>query len=328
MSIDHELRDLHRMDLNALVAFDALMSEGSVTRAAERAGVTQSAMSHTLAKLRQLLDDPLLVRVGTRMAPTPRAEALRGPIRGALLALRRALEPESTFDPSTSRRELRMAAPDLFALLVLPPLRERFVAEAPGIAVTVEEPVGSVAGKLETGALDLAIVPELAAVDVGERPAPDLRRRLLVREGFRVFVGRRGPLGDLGRLGPKAYREAPHLVVSPRGGGPGLVDHALAERGEARWVAMRVPHFAVALELVARGDLVLTAPASLAAVADARGDVRHHAVPVPLPDHGVAMVWHPRVDADPGHRWLRDRVAEAVPLRRGRGARRARSAGS
>ena len=112
-----------------------------------------------------------------------------------------------------------MAAPDLFALLVLPPLRERFVAEAPGIAVTGEEPVGSVAGKLETGALDLAIVPELAAVDVGERPAPDLRRRLLVREGFRVFVGRRGPLGDLGRLGPKAYREAPHLVVSPRGGG-------------------------------------------------------------------------------------------------------------
>lgn len=310
MSTSHEVAGLHGVDLNLLLAFDALADARSVTRAAERAGVTQSAMSHTLAKLRRHFDDPLLVRGSGGMDLTPRAEAMRVPVRAALVALRRAMEGAPTFDPASAERTFRLSAPDLFVTLVAPALRARARDDAPGISFTFTSPTATDRAALETGDLDLCVLPEMARVDVGDAPAGHLRRRGLLREGFRAFVAAGGPLGGRKRLSRCAFLDAPHVVVSPRGGGPGLVDAYL--EGDERFVAARVASFAVALELVARTDLLLTGPASLRSVADARGDVRHFPVPIELPTHGIAMVWHPRFDQDPAHRWFRDRLVESL----------------
>jgi len=289
----------------------ALADARSVTRAAERAGVTQSAMSHTLAKLRRTFDDPLLVRGARGMDLTPRAEAMRVPVRAALVALRRALDGGSAFDPARSERVFRVSGPDLFVALFAPALRERTGAEAPAVSFVFSPPADADAAALETGDLDLRIVADLPDVDVGDSPASHLRRRGLLREGFRTFVGAASALGERRRLSRKAFLAASHVLVSPRGGGPGLVDSQLGD--DERHVAMRVASFAVALELVARTDLVLTGPASLQALADARGDIRHFAPPLALPTHSIGMVWHPRADSDPAHRWLRDRLVACVP---------------
>ncbi|MBO6939844.1 MAG: LysR family transcriptional regulator [Deltaproteobacteria bacterium] len=309
MSTSHEVAGLHGVDLNLLLAFDALAEARNVTRAAERAGVTQSAMSHTLAKLRRTFDDPLLVRGARGMDLTPRAEAMRVPVRAALVALRRALDGPS-FEPEKSERTFRISGPGLFVALFGSELRLRTSAEAPRVAFVFSPPSDADAAALETGDLDLRVVADVPDVDVGVSPASHLRRRGLLREGFRTFVGRAGPLGERRRLSRKAFLEASHVLVSPRGGGPGLVDRQLGD--DRRRVAMRVSGFAEALEVVARTDLVLTGPASLRILAEARGDVRHFAPPVEVPTHAIGMVWHPRDEADPGHRWLRERLVECI----------------
>ena len=134
MNMNHSVRALHGIDLNLLAAFDALAEERNVTRAAARAGVTQSAMSHTLRRLRDLLGDPLLVRGGGGMVLTPRAEALRAPLRAALAELARVLDEPAQFDPATSTRGFRVVAPDLFDMLALPRLLPRLAAQAPGMS--------------------------------------------------------------------------------------------------------------------------------------------------------------------------------------------------
>ncbi len=311
MSTSHEVAALHGVDLNLLLAFDALADAKNVTRAAERAGVTQSAMSHTLAKLRRTFDDPLLVRGARGMDLTPRAEAMRVPVRAALVALRRAMAGADAFEPERSDRTFRISGPGLFVALFGPELRLRTAAEAPSVAFVFSPPSDDDAAALETGDLDLRIVADVPDVDVGVAPASHLRRRGLLREGFRTFVGRDGPLGARRRLSRKAFLAASHVLVSPRGGGPGLVDRQLG--ADERHVTMRVSSFAEALELVARTDLILTGPASLRALADARGDIRHFAPPLALPTHAISMVWHPRDEADPGHRWLREHLVGCIP---------------
>lgn len=314
MNDAHDVESLRQLDLNLLVAFDLLAREKSVTRAAERAGVTQSAMSHTLRRLRALLDDPLLVRGARGMTLTPRAEALAVPLRGALVGLARALEAPPSFDPAASRRTFRVVAPDLFELLALPPLWARLREAAPGAGLVFQPAPAALAEALETGDVDVAIAPVLLseeATDLGPRTGPELRRRTLFRDRFRCFVRADHPaLSGRRRMTPARFAALDHLLVSPTGRGPGFVDGVLAARGLTRRVALRIPQHATALAMVAESDLVLTAPAALEAAADAR--VRSLAPPVALPEHAVTLVWHPRFDADPAHRWLRDQLAEVA----------------
>ena len=307
---------LRGLDLNVLVAFDALAEERSVTRAARRLGVTQSAMSHTLRRLRALLDDPVMVRTRGGMSLTPRAEALAGPLRTALLDIRRALDEPGAFVPATSRRTFRLTAPDLFELLMLPLLVARLAALAPDVDLALVPRPADLAGALEHGDIDLAVIPVLldsagdARLEVDD---PHLRRRALFRDRFRTFYRPGHPeLEGRRRVGRARFASLLHLLVSPTGAGTGLVDRALAEHGLRRRVALRTPHFASAPQIVLSSDLVLTAPASLE---KAPGELCSIACPVPLPEHAVTMIWHERVHEDGAHRWLRERLVEVSASR-------------
>lgn len=312
----HDVVDLlSGVDLNALVALDALIRTQSVTRAAEQLGLTQSAMSHTLRRLRSRFDDPLLVRAGAGMALTPRAEDLQGPLHAALVALARVVEAPGGFDPAHARRRFRVCTPDLFDLLVLPPLLEQLRASAPEVDLALV-PAGHprLAAALGTGEIDLGVVP-VAQWAPGLDPAAGLVRKTIFEDGYRCFVRRDHPATRRGRLGLKAYARLPHLLVSPTGQGGGLVDPLLEARGLRRRVALRVPGFAIAARLVADTDLVLTAPASLERVVDP-ARVRSLPCPLEVEVHGIAMVWHERFGKDPAHVWLRETVHRAAKARR------------
>jgi len=302
------------VDLNLLVAFVALTRERSVTKAAARAGVTQSAMSHTLRRLRELFDDPLLVRGRGGMVLTPRAEALSVPLRSNLLSLARALDDPEPFDPALTNRTFRISSPDLFDALVLPTLLRRVGQCAPSVDLGVVPMPRRLSDALETGEVDLAIYPVLLgpkSFELDTQVDSDLQRRTLFRDSFCCFVRRGHPLLERRRLTRKAYARLSHILVSPGGEGPGVVDRALDALGLQRRVALRVPHFATALEVLAQSDLVLTAPASLEKCAAAEGLVSRP-VPLDIPEHAITMMWHPRFTEDPAHRWFRELMVEVT----------------
>jgi DNA-binding transcriptional LysR family regulator len=302
-----DVHDLASFDLNLLLALDHLVHTGSVTQAAGRMGVTQSAMSHTLRRLRTLFDDPLLVRTGSTMSPTPRAEALAIPIRAALAQLERALHEPEGFHPGRSTRAFRITAPDLFDLLMLPRIWSAFAQEAPGVRLASVPAPAAIHAALASGDLDLAVVPvqpELEGVGHAE-----ILRRSLFRDRMCAWVREGHP--SAGGLPLDAYLSAAHVLVSPTGRGPGVVDHVLAQRGLRRRVVVRVPHFATAVAMVRSSDLVLTGPASLEAL-DA--PLVGLDLPFEVPEHGIALAWHRRVGADAGHRWLRERLTAIATM--------------
>lgn len=307
------MRTIHELattNLNLLVAFEVLYERRSVTRAAADLGLTQSAMSHTLARLRLLTGDALFVRDGRGLAPTPRADALILPLRRALHDLADALHHPGAPEPATSRRAFSLATVDLFDLVVLPGLVAALTAAAPLASVLVRAHGPASFDNLHQGAIDLAIHPVLAGPD--PLPSAGLMRRTLFREGF-VVLARAEPQADLRTV--RGYAGARHVVVSPSGAGRSPVDAALDEAGHPRTVTLRVPSFSAALALVARSDLVLTAPATLRKLAPA--GVRAFEPPLPLPDHAVTMVWSSRYDEDPLHVWLRELVVQETRAARG-----------
>ncbi len=311
---------LARLDLNLLVAFDALAREQNVTRAAARVGVTQSAMSHALRRLRELFADPLLVRGQNGMILTARAAALALPVRSGLATLDRALGQADSFDAKTARRTFRMASPDLFDALVIPLLLERIRADAPGVDLVVAPLDGRrLSDALETGELDLLITPRVDDFrGAAEVDGSGLVRRVLLRDGFCCFIradhpalggkrARRAKQGVVAAepLSLETYVALSHALVSPSGEGPGFVDELLAKQRLSRRVALRVPHFFAALAIVERSDLLLTAPTALARLLPARTRVVALPAPLRLPQHALHMLWHERFSNEPGHAWLR-----------------------
>jgi DNA-binding transcriptional LysR family regulator len=312
---NHTADQLHRIDLNLLVALDALARERSVTKAAERTGVTQSAMSHTLRRLRELFDDPLLVRGRGGMVLTPRAEALAVPLRGALVSLARTLAEPAAFEPEHASLTFRIVSPDLFDTLFLPALLKRLGRVAPLVDLAVVPTPTRLSDGLETGDIDLAIFPVLLdpqPFDLGTQVHAELQSRTLFRDSFRCFV-RRGHPATTGRrrLTLKTFTGLNHVLVSPGGEGPGLVDRILDAQGLQRRIALRVPHFATALEVLAQSDLVLTAPASLSRCSTA-STLASRPAPLEIPEHAITMIWHPRFSEDPAHRWLRERMIDVT----------------
>lgn len=296
--------NLQNTDLNLLVTLDLLLEERSVTRAATRAGVTQSAMSHTLRRLRAHFDDPLLVRSGGEMKPTAFAETLSRPVKRALNAVRDAFEPEPPFEPLTSRRTFTVATADLFEAMVLPGLMRHLSEHAPRIDLRVVPIRGRrVQERLETGDVDVAIGVS-ADLDEG-------RRRLLYRQDFACMVRSAHP--DVrGSLDLDTYARLPHLLISPRGRGGGVVDTVLEERGRKRRVALRVPSFLLAPWLIATSDMVVTAPRGLCDATAPLFGLRVLEPPVPLPGFDVFLGWHERTHESAPHRWLRATLVEVT----------------
>lgn len=295
---------LAAMDVNLLVALDALLQERSVTRAAARMAVSQPAMSQTLRRLRAQLEDPLLVRAGGQMVPTPRAEALAGPLRQALDGLQAVVSAAPDFDPSTAQRRFTVATTDYGAALWIPHLAAALAQEAPGIDLRVVAMDDRLGEALQRGEADVAV----GVLPVG---LPGLQVAPVFEEDFRAVVRAGHPLLDApDRL--DAYCAAGHVLVGLRGRGRGAVDRALERIGRARRVALRVPYFLTAPLAVAHSDLVLTAPARAVALFEAYYAIVAFDPPVALRPFTLQMGWHARYERDPASRWLRRRLTRLM----------------
>jgi DNA-binding transcriptional LysR family regulator len=298
--------DLSGVNLNLLVALDALLHERSVTGAARRAHVTPSAMSHSLAELRELFGDSLLVRAGRGMALTPRAEALVIRLHQVLLDAQSIVRDRPAFDPDKAERNFVIAAPDFLTVLILPALLEAIAREAPRVTIEMVHSVrrGN-AWLLESGELDLALG---AVVD----DAPGIRHADLCTEGFACAVRRSHPVvGDTLTL--DAYVSTPHVLITLGDSAqPTWVDQALARLGRRRHVVLRVRHFMAAPLIVARTDLLLTGPTMLLRYFAELVPLQILPPPIALPTYPEEAYWHERFDSDPGHRWLRDLVRRTM----------------
>ncbi|MCB9743994.1 MAG: LysR family transcriptional regulator, partial [Alphaproteobacteria bacterium] len=278
--------------------------------AARRLAVTQSAMSQTLSRLREAFDDPLLVREGREMAPTPRAQALALPLRAALRELQAVVAEDPVFDPARDARSFTLAVHDYNAALVLPRLLPGLRQEAPSVSLRLVpfEP-GHVVEQLRSGEVDLAlsVVRELPA-DLVDEP---------VAEEEMVGIARRDhPLLE-GPITPARFAAYPQGLLSITGRGGGRIDALLEAQGLSRDIRVRVPYFLVAPQVVATSDLLLAVPDRLAEHFAAAWPVRAFPLPLPPLRFTVSMVSSRRLQADPAQRWLRARVAEAA--RRGKG---------
>jgi DNA-binding transcriptional LysR family regulator len=295
------------VDPNLLVALDVLLAERSVTRAAQRLGVTQSAVSHKLRALREQLGDPLLVASSRGLVPTDRALAIAGPLRQALLDLTASAARGAAFDPARAERTFTISTADYGELVAVPRIVGRLEHAAPAIELRIEPPQRDFADRLADGRLDAAVGPPLSV------PGTIMRTRL-ASEPFAVVL-RRGHPSARRRWSVARYLELSHLLIAPRGAPGSAVDDLLARQGLRRRVAVRVSSFVAAPHVVAATDLCLTAPAGLvAALAEPLG-LMVRPVPLDVPPVDTVLYWHARVDRDPAHRWLREQIAAVVSHR-------------
>jgi LysR family transcriptional regulator, nod-box dependent transcriptional activator len=309
--------NLGGLDLNLLVALDALLSERSVTRAAHRVGLSQPGMSNALARLRRLFDDPLFVRRGAALVPTARAQALADPVREALDLIRAAIEAPASFDAARDRRSFRLSCSDYSVLMLIGPLVRTLAVEAPGITVEVIPRLPDAGRALRDASVDLVIEPTEI---MGDSDLPGLRLwedrwMCCIWEG-NSRVGSEMELDDFTALG--------HLVYSMGGGGQpvALPDLVLTRLGVPRRIELSVESFLLAPFLLQGTDLVALVPARAEAFLRRTGSIRLLEPPVPLPTFVETLWWHGRLDADPAHRWLRERVATVAGSRlAGRGSR-------
>jgi DNA-binding transcriptional LysR family regulator len=297
---------LAALDLNLALVLHTLLTERNVSRASKRLGLSQSATSHALARLRDAVGDPLLVRTPHGVAPTPRAEAMAEDLGAALSLIERAFVSKPEFDPRTARQRFAVAATDYAELLLLPSLVSMLERTAPGLEVWLRNVSSDSLPSLRRGEVDLAI-----GVFSPDEIGPDLRRATLLEDRFVCIVRRGHPLVRK-RLTVARFASAKHVLVAPRGKGGGPIDDALALRGHARSIAVAVPHFLAASHLVAQTDLVLTVAERIARFFAETLPIRVLAAPFELPRIRLSMIWHDRNDASAAHRWLRERLIEVA----------------
>ncbi|WP_394822485.1 LysR substrate-binding domain-containing protein [Pendulispora albinea] len=286
--------DITGIDLNLLVVLDALLAERSVTLAAKRLRLSQSGTSAALGRLRLLLDDPLFARTPRGLSPTPRALLLVEPVRQILTSVEHVLAAPK-FDPATAERTVRLAMGDYAQYVVLPALLSRLAREAPRVAIAVTPLVREPRAHLDDGSCELVLAP-------GLKTAGALHAETLFHERM-TTIARKGVVGK--KLGLRQFTSLGHVLVSPEGSGGAMVDRALAERKLRRFIALRVPHFLVAPEVVARSELIATLPDRVARRAAEALPVRGYVPPVPLPSFSIALGWHARSEGDPALSWLR-----------------------
>jgi DNA-binding transcriptional LysR family regulator len=290
---------LRLLNLNDLVALDALLTEGHITRAAARSGISQSAMSHTLGRLRDVLGDPLLVRGRGGMVLTPRATRLAGVVRRSLAELEEALFDEPAFDPATSTRTFTIACVDVIAAPLLIPLTAVMERTAPQVRITMTSlRADRFCDELERDEIDLAIV--------GPEPSAGLTRRILYHEEP-VCVVRRGHPVLRKTWGIDAFRGLRHVVIDPHGSFD--IEAILATPID---IALRVPYFLVGPIVVASSDLALVCSRRLAVAMGRDFPLHVLPMPLPMPPFPICKVWHPKRESDPALRWLRETIATAL----------------
>ena len=302
-SIDHG--NLSRLDLNLLVAFDALLTERSVTRAAARIGLGQSAMSHNLRRLRALFGDELLTRGADGMRPTPRALALAGPVRVTLGQIQAAVLQREGFDPETAGRTFRIGLADSIEVAIVPDLLARLRYEAPGVSLRLRSINRvTILDELDTGGLDLGI----GVFDQGQIQH---KRRPLYTDSF-LCLFNAALLKFPQPISLDDYLSVPHVLTSLSDDAHGAVDEALAKLKLKRTIALTTPGFLAVPFVVSRAPLITTMPLRLARYFAEAFGLATSPPPIKLPSFAISLLWHASFDHDPGHVWLRQTVTRVA----------------
>lgn len=289
-------------DLNLLVTLDVLLAEGSVAGAARRLRLSPSAMSRALARLRETTGDPLLVRAGRGLVPTPRAIELRERVGQLVLDAQGVLRPAQRLDLGRLVRTFTLRVSDGFTQNFGPDLLGHVRAEAPGVRLRFVPKLGKDSTPLRDGSVDL----ETGVV--ADSTSPEVRIRALFRDRF-IGVVRPGHALSEGAVTSERYAAGQHVLVSRRGLDRGLMDEALAPLGLEREIVALVGGFADALGFARSSDLIATVPERH--TGNLRAGMFSFELPFPSPEITVSMMWHPRMDGDAAHRWLRGCVRKA-----------------
>lgn len=288
-------------DLNLLVALDVLLAEGNVARAAQRMRLSPSAMSRTLARLRQVTGDPLLVRAGRTLTATPRALELRDRVGHIVSEAQALLRPVNDLNPRMLERTFVLRTSDGFVENFGPSLIRRVEEEAPGVRISFLQKPDRDSALLRSGDVDL----ETGVVSSGI--GPEIRTQALFRDRFVGVVSADHPWGK-GGVTPKRYLAGRHIQVSRGQPDYQPLDQALAELGLARDIVAVVGGFATAVALARSTDLIASVPERHTETL--RYGMRSFKLPFAIPPFTVSMLWHPRLDADPALRWLRRLVKD------------------
>jgi DNA-binding transcriptional LysR family regulator len=293
-----------RPDLNLLVTLDVLLAEGSVARAAQRLRLSPSAMSRALARLRETTGDPLLVRAGRGLVPTPRALELRERVGQLVEDAEAVLRPAETLDLKQLVRAFTLRTSDGFVENFGPDLIARVGEEAPGVRLRFVQKPDKDSTPLRDGTVDL----ETGVM--GKATGPEVRVQALFRDRF-IGVVRKGHPLSKSRITSARYAAGRHILVSRRGldKGPIDIDEALKPLGLERQIVTIVGGFSAALALARTCDLIASVPERH--TGNLRAGMHSFPLPVPMPEITVSLFWHPRLDADPAHRWLRGCVRDA-----------------
>jgi len=293
--------DLSRIDINLLVALEALLQEQSVTRAAARIGRSQSAMSHTLNRLRATFDDPLFVSAGRGLEPTPRAVELKAPLAAVLDNIRGLLEPPR-FDPASATSEFRIGAPDSVVMVVLSEFLARVAVEAPHMDISISSAAGSHLDALEDGEIDLAMDTFI--------DAPDRFHRQGLMESRLVAIAREDHPARDEAFDVAAFVRWPHIWVDTALNR--ALDLRLEQEGIDRRCSVRVASFFTGAIVATKTDYIMVLPELIARRALDFVPLAIFPVPIELPRLGLDQLWHPRRQHDPSHRWLRSTIAEGA----------------
>ena len=291
-------------DLNLLLVFEALFRQGSVTRAAAQVGLSQSAMSSALGRLRTQFGDPLFVKTRSGMLPTPRALELAPALTEALAMVRGAMGKREAFDPATSARSLRVYMTDVGETVLLPTLMTYLQERSPAMRLeTAQIPAAELPVRMESGEVDLAVgyLPQLPE---------KIRRARLFEEHYVCMTRPDHPLGRRGPLTLKEFLSARHVLIASMGSGHQVLERTLAERGVHDNVALRVPHFVVVPLIIANTDLIVSVPSRVAGATARLMKSKVHPLPIPIPSFDVSVFWHERVENDGANRWLRAAMLE------------------
>ncbi|MBL0373528.1 LysR family transcriptional regulator [Rhizobium sp. KVB221] len=299
---------MSKPDLNLLFTLDVLLAEGSVARAAYRLRLSPSAMSRALARLRETTGDPLLVRAGRGLVPTPRAIELRERVGRIVDEAEAVLRPAERLDLGRLVRTFTLRTSDGFVENFGPSLIARIQKEAPGVQLRFVQKPNKDSAPLREGTVDL----ETGVV--GKATSPEVRSQALFRDRFIGVIRATHPLADSEITAP-LYAANRHVSVSRRGLAKGPIDEALLHLGLERDVATIVDGYSTALSLCRSTDLVATVAEKH--TQHLRAGMHSFALPFPMPEFTVSMLWHPRLDADPGHRWLRECLREVCSRSRG-----------
>jgi len=302
--------NLQSFDLNLLLAFESLMIERNVTRAAKRIGLSQPAMSNALSRLRRTFDDPLLVRTPEGMSPTAAAHSLIVPVRAALAQLRAALEEKPAFDPTASKRTFHLSASDHVEITLIAQLVTMLLANATRVSLRLTRPRALFqppAAQALADSVDLAIgfFPDVTALDTS------IHSEVLWEENSVVFA-RSGHPRIRGKLSLRQFAAENHAAVFYKTEGQGFIDSLLEQKGLTRRAAVIVPHFATIPFIVAASDLIATVPERTANLFARQLKLQVLPVPVAIPPFRMTMLWHERMESDLAHAWLRGLIVETA----------------